>query len=98
MPGKAQHDDPVVLIGRMPSDVGESKIERDQGPMLSSDDLFDAPVTGASQTLLDDGQSIVTRPSQALRNDLGQVLVDLEELHETPGKSGTISSRASSAA
>jgi hypothetical protein len=40
----------------------------------------------------------VARTSQAFRNVFGQVLVDLEELHEAPGKSGTISSRASSAA
>ena len=60
--------------------------------------MLEAIVAGTGESLLGHGQRVVPGRSQAHGDFVRQVFVDLEEHHDAPGKSGTMSSRASSAA
>ena len=96
--GQPQHDQTWVILARKVANVREIEVHGDDGPSFDPTYVSDSLIDAAAHALIVNGHRVVTPGPQRLRHVIVQVLVNLEQHHAAPGVSGTIRSRASSAA
>lgn len=93
-----QHDDAVIIAGRICLNIGEVQIQSEQSSRFAAKPVRDALVFGTRQTLVPDGFSVETNVAEDLGGFHGEILVGLE-LHALSSSGRfAVPSRANSAA
>jgi tRNA pseudouridine-54 N-methylase len=95
---QSENNDPVVVLRRVGSDVGEIQVEGDRNALLVLTDFGDGRVGSSAQMLVEHRVRIVAVTAKQGSQIGGEVLIEFEPHAAAPSGVVTTRSRASSAA